>query len=108
MLARLKPGIKKAIINNGPKSIFRGMLSKFKLSIEFDELINSAEEGVKKPDPEIYLRACKRLGVEPSECLFVDDDEANIKGAEALKIKAVYFKGIEDLEKEFKLSDLLK
>ena len=108
LLAKLKPGIKKAIINNGPKSIFRGMLSKFELPIKFDELMNSAEEGVKKPNSEIYLRACKRLGVEPSECLFIDDDEGNIKGAEALGMRAIYFKNVEDLEKEFVLLNLLK
>ena len=108
LLKKLKPEVKKAVINNGLKTLFRGFLAKYDLSIEFDAMSNSAEEGVKKPDPKIYLDTCQKLGVQPEECLFVDDDENNIKGAEILGMKAVYFKGAEDLEKEFKLLNLLK
>ncbi|MFC1572180.1 HAD family hydrolase [Candidatus Eisenbacteria bacterium] len=39
----------------------------------FDATLVSCHEGIMKPDPEIYLRAAKRLGVEPGDCLFVGD-----------------------------------
>ena len=39
-------------------------------------VISSAEEGLAKPDPEIYRRAAARLGLPPAACVFVDDDEA--------------------------------
>ena len=43
------------------------------LGREFDATVFSCEVGVSKPDPRIYEIACERLGVEPSECLFVGD-----------------------------------
>jgi putative hydrolase of the HAD superfamily len=43
----------------------------------FDVVVNSAEEGVRKPELEIYRRTVDRLGVSAEQCLFVDDDPAN-------------------------------
>jgi HAD superfamily hydrolase (TIGR01509 family) len=39
----------------------------------FDVLITGSEVQKKKPDPEIYLLAAKRLGVAPEECLVIED-----------------------------------
>ncbi len=38
-------------------------------------IVVSGEVGLEKPDPEIFLLACRRLGREPGECLFVGDQE---------------------------------
>lgn len=55
----------------------------------FDEAIISGEVGLHKPQPEIYLLACERLGIEPSGCVFVDDLRENIEGAEAVGMTGV-------------------
>src|SRR5688572_2834506 len=39
----------------------------------FDDDVCSGDVGLAKPDPEVYRLAATRLGVEPGECLFVDD-----------------------------------
>ena len=36
-----------------------------------------------KPDPEIYLRAAERLGVDPARCLAIEDAPAGIRAAHA-------------------------
>lgn len=41
----------------------------------FDATTFSARERVKKPTAEIYHRACRRLGVEPNDCIYVADGE---------------------------------
>jgi putative hydrolase of the HAD superfamily len=38
-----------------------------------DVQVFSVEVRMCKPDPEIYLTACRRLGVEPAECVYVGD-----------------------------------
>jgi putative hydrolase of the HAD superfamily len=38
-----------------------------------DVEVFSSEVGLRKPDPEIYLFACDRLGVEPTDCLYCGD-----------------------------------
>jgi epoxide hydrolase-like predicted phosphatase len=47
----------------------------------FDVVVISAEVGLHKPQPEIYLLATERLEVEPAECIFVDDLKENCEGA---------------------------
>jgi putative hydrolase of the HAD superfamily len=55
----------------------------------FDVAIISGEVGLHKPQPEIYLLAAERLGLEPKECVFVDDLRENVRGAEAVGMTAV-------------------
>ncbi|MFF2191860.1 HAD-IA family hydrolase [Streptomyces sp. NPDC058157] len=62
-----------------------------------DHVVNSALEGVAKPDPEIYAIAAGRAGAAPERCLFVDDDRRNVEAAVALGMTGVHFRGPEDL-----------
>jgi epoxide hydrolase-like predicted phosphatase len=55
----------------------------------FDALVISAEVGLHKPQPEIYLLAAERLAVTPEDCVFVDDLRENCGGAEAVGMTAV-------------------
>ncbi len=55
-----------------------------------DARVFSVELGVCKPEPAIYLAACDRLGVEPSECLYVGDGGSReLTGAAAVGMTAV-------------------
>jgi len=57
----------------------------------FELVVDSAFVGLRKPDPEIYRLTCSRLGVEPGECLFLDDLEPNVAAARELGMAAVQF-----------------
>src|SRR5438046_1129697 len=50
----------------------------------FDGVVISAEAGVRKPAPEIYLLGAEALGLPPQECAFVDDLGGNLKPARSL------------------------
>jgi putative hydrolase of the HAD superfamily len=62
---------------------FEGMLEMF------DVIVESAVEGVRKPDPRFYLMACERLEVEPGRCVFLDDLGVNLKPARALGMRTI-------------------
>jgi putative hydrolase of the HAD superfamily len=47
----------------------------------FDVSAYSWEVGAAKPDPEFFHRVVRRIGVPAAEVLFVDDNEANVRGA---------------------------
>ena len=55
----------------------------------FDNVIESSVEGIRKPNPEIYKLACKRISVEPEKCLFIDDLGINLKPAKELGMKTI-------------------
>jgi len=57
----------------------------------FDVIVYSCEEGVCKPDPEIYRRALERLSVAPEEAVFIDDKADNVAGARAAGLKALQY-----------------
>ena len=44
--------------------------------------------------------------IRPGECVFIDDNEANIKAADTFGIKTVHFKNYDQAYKE--LNDILK
>ena len=50
----------------------------------FDGVVISGEEGMHKPQPEIYELGAERVGAAPETCLFVDDLRENCEGAEAV------------------------
>ena len=58
-----------------------------------DEPLFSSVEGLIKPDPAIYVRACERLGVDARECVYVGDGESQeLTGAERVGMRAVLIK----------------
>jgi putative hydrolase of the HAD superfamily len=71
----------------------------------FDATVISGEVGLHKPQPEIFLLACERLDVEPSESVFVDDLRENCAGAEAVGMTSVLHR--DPAETVARLEDLL-
>ena len=55
----------------------------------FEHVIESSQVGVRKPDPAIYQMACDKLGVAPSDCVFLDDLGINLKPARAMGMGTV-------------------
>jgi putative hydrolase of the HAD superfamily len=47
----------------------------------FDDVVDSAEVGLRKPDPEIYALTARRLGVPGEEIVFLDDFASNCEAA---------------------------
>ena len=50
----------------------------------FDVTVVSGEVGLRKPAPEIYLLTAQQLGLDPAQCVFVDDLAPNVRGASAV------------------------
>ncbi|QNO25929.1 HAD-IA family hydrolase [Sphingopyxis sp. OPL5] len=60
-----------------------------RIMARFEHVIESSKAGVRKPDPAIYLMMCETLGVEPGECVYLDDLGINCKPAAALGMHAI-------------------
>lgn len=68
----------------------------------FDDVILSYQVGLVKPDPEIFELAASRLGVEVSECVFVDDDERNVAAAKSCGMRGVTYEWGMNIEEVLK------
>ncbi|KAL7754431.1 hypothetical protein RI367_000412 [Sorochytrium milnesiophthora] len=62
----------------------------------FDVVVSSSRVGLRKPDQRIYDLACQRLGVAPTECVFLDDIKANILGARKVGMQTIHVRHIPD------------
>ncbi len=58
-------------------------------ALPFDTVVESAVEGIRKPDPAIYALVCDRLAVIPAECVFLDDLGVNLKPARAMGMTTI-------------------
>lgn len=55
----------------------------------FDDVVDSHEVGLRKPNPEIYQLALARLGAEAGRTAFLDDVPTNVSAAESVGIRGV-------------------
>jgi len=74
---------------------------------ELEGAIISGLEFVIKPYPEIYQLLLTRYNLKADECLFIDDNIANVHGAENVGIHGLQFVGIEQLEKDLQKKGIL-
>lgn len=84
MVAALRRhGVRTAILSNDPGGARSQGLRDLAGELPIDEVLLSGDTGVAKPDAASYRLAAHRLGLDPSECVFVDDLTANVRGAVA-------------------------
>ena len=65
-----------------------------------DGCVISSEEHLIKPDPRIYQRLVDKFGLQPSDCVFIDDKQANVDAAIACGMDALLFTGSDQLRRD--------
>ncbi|KAI7855942.1 epoxide hydrolase [Circinella umbellata] len=55
----------------------------------FDHFVESKVVGLRKPDPNFFLHACKVIGVQPNEAIFLDDIGMNLRAAKKLGMATI-------------------
>jgi epoxide hydrolase-like predicted phosphatase len=88
----LRPKYQTAIISNSFVGAREKEEEKYRFSKVCDFIIYSHEVGISKPDPRIFSMTCERLGLQPSEVIFVDDHEEVMKSARELGIHCIEHK----------------
>ena len=66
----------------------------------FDEIVVSGEEGMIKPDKDLYAVLAQRTGLDPATTVFVDDSLPNVAAARDLGFNAVAFQNSDQLRRE--------
>jgi putative hydrolase of the HAD superfamily len=71
----------------------------------FDTVVISSEVGMRKPEERIFRLTVGRLGLQPAECVFIDDIPANVAAAEAVGLVGVHHQASDSTARQ--LADLL-
>jgi beta-phosphoglucomutase len=83
-LSRLKAkGYRMGVCSNSIRSTVEAMMSLSALDQYLDFVVSNEDVTKSKPDPEMYTFAIAKLGLQPSDCLIVEDNEHGIRAARA-------------------------
>jgi epoxide hydrolase-like predicted phosphatase len=82
-------GLRTAIVTNNIKEFSSGWRALLPVEELFDLVVDSSEEGVRKPDPRIFEITLERLGVTAQRAIFLDDAPGNVIAARALGLHAI-------------------
>lgn len=66
----------------------------------FRDVVVSGDEGLTKPNPQIYHICLSRNGLEPESCIFIDDSRKNVEAANAIGIRGIHFESSRQLHKD--------
>ncbi len=98
----LKGLYKLGVLSNASHDVLDGIFSPDQRDL-FDEAVSSYHVGLTKPDPKMFLLMCERLGVQPEECILVDDQQRHFDVAKALGFTPILYSSAEqtiaDIEK---------
>lgn len=97
---RLKGRHRLILLSNTDPLRFGFVRERFPDILFFDDYVLSYEVRALKPGPEIYKEALRRAAGPPASCVFVDDMEENIAGAEALGLKTILYTPDADLAQQ--------
>lgn len=84
-------GYKVFILSNASEDFYTYFTRHFDLDF-FDGYVVSADVHIIKPDKRIYRHLLQKYDLKAEECLFIDDREDNVQGAENTGIKGFLFR----------------
>ena len=76
-------GFKVGLASSTREALVRKELSEGGLIEYFDQIIGGDKVKRSKPEPDIFLEACRRLGAEPERCYVIEDSYNGIRAAHA-------------------------
>jgi beta-phosphoglucomutase len=97
-LARLKgDGYRIAVASNSIRESVRAIMEKTCLAEYLEFMLSNEDVRAAKPDPEIYLKAAAQLGLQPAECLVVEDNHNGVRAARDAGAALLEVRGVEDV-----------
>ncbi|ORY12956.1 HAD-like domain-containing protein [Clohesyomyces aquaticus] len=102
-----------AVVSSSALSRVQASIKKVGMDVFFDpkhvySAATSLPKPTSKPDPAIYLHACKELGVTPGECVAVEDSKSGATAAKNAKIPLIGYVGPLEGEERVEMRKVLK
>jgi putative hydrolase of the HAD superfamily len=98
LIKKLKAGYRIYALSNVDSDCAKHIIKKYKKIYGlFDGCVFSCNVGMAKPEKSIYLCTLKKFGLNPKECIFIDNQPENLPPARELGMKAVRFESASKL-----------
>jgi HAD superfamily hydrolase (TIGR01509 family) len=86
---RAMDGVRLGLASNSPRFLVDDALATAGLTGVFETIVTPSDVEHAKPAPDIYLRACRNLGVDPSEALALEDSASGVVAAKAAGLTCI-------------------
>jgi len=102
IMAELKPRYKIGLLSNANYDVLNQLFTPEQASV-FDTSVISFEAQLTKPDSRMFELAASRMGVQPEECLFIDDVERYCQAAEDIGMQTIWYQSCEQIIADLQL-----
>ena len=89
LVAAVRQRVPVAVASNSTRELLDQALTRGGFAETFAVTVAADEVASPKPDPELYLTACARLGAEPARCLAFEDSATGLRAATAAGLRTV-------------------
>lgn len=97
---QLRKVYKTAMLSNIPGDSLRRRFEEGELEQYFDAVVASGDIGHAKPEPLAYEHVAEQLGVDPSECVFIDDREGYVVAARDVGMQGIVYEDFNQMKRE--------
>lgn len=84
-----REGLKLALVSSSPLNLIQATIDALDLHDVFQVIVSGAALRYSKPHPEVYLNACDALGLQPQQCLSLEDSFIGLLAAKAAQMKTI-------------------
>jgi HAD superfamily hydrolase (TIGR01509 family) len=82
-------GVRLGLASNSPRFLVLDALATAGLTDVFETIVTSSDVARSKPAPDIYLRACADLGVDPVDAVALEDSASGVAAAKAAGLTCI-------------------
>ena len=108
ILAYLKSrGIPAAIASSSPKILIEAIVARLQIADAFSLLLSGEDFPRSKPDPAIYLTAAEKLGVNPADCLVIEDSQNGTIAAKDAGMRCIGFQNPNSGQQDLSRADMI-
>lgn len=95
--------IKMIVASSASRKNIEVVIEKFQMGNDFDGYVSGQDVKESKPNPEIFMLAASRLGVDATDCVVIEDACHGVEAAKAAGTKCIAYRnpgsGLQDLSK---------
>lgn len=100
-------GLTTAVASSSDYKLINLILDRLKIAQYFDSVTSGSDVKRGKPSPDVFLLAAERIGIEPAECLVVEDSENGVKAAKSAGMKALGYINPTSGKQDLSLADFI-
>jgi len=98
-------GVPLAVASSSPRKLIDLVLEKFDVACLFHTIVSGDDVSLSKPNPEIFAKAATRLGLQPRECLAIEDSTNGVRAAKEAGMAVIGFKNANSLNQNLDGAD---